>query len=85
MSKNNDVSRRFFADFIASRIKAWGTEGDGSRPSDRSTADGAGGSPGGASQQPGAEARTDEAGPDGRRPLLPGQSDRRHSPGLGIG
>jgi hypothetical protein len=76
MSTNNDISRRFFADFIASRIKAWGTEGDGSRLSNRSTADGAGGPPAGASQQPGAKARTDEPGPDGRRPLLPGLSDR---------
>jgi hypothetical protein len=85
MSTHNDFSRRFFADFIASRIKAWGKEGRGSGSSSRSTADGAGGPPGGASPQPGAEARPADPGPDVRRPMLPGRSDRRHASGLGMG
>ena len=32
MSATHDFSRRFFADFIASRIKAWNLEESGSRP-----------------------------------------------------
>jgi hypothetical protein len=35
MSATNDFSRRLFADFIASRIKAWGLEGGVSRTIDR--------------------------------------------------
>jgi hypothetical protein len=40
MSATHDFSRRFFADFIASRIKAWSLEGGGSRPASRITAAG---------------------------------------------
>ncbi len=81
MSTPNDFARRFFADFIASRIKAWGMQEDGSGTSTRSHAHDAVGPLGGTSQQP------DAAGsaPDSRRPRLPGLSERRHSPGLGIG
>jgi hypothetical protein len=32
MSTTHDFSRRFFADFIASRIKAWNLEESGSQP-----------------------------------------------------
>ena len=35
MSATNDFSRRLFADFIATRIKARGTDEGGSRPSRR--------------------------------------------------
>ena len=38
MSVNHDFSRRFFADFIASRIKAWALEEGGSRPASRAAA-----------------------------------------------
>jgi hypothetical protein len=38
MSTTHDFSRRFFADFIASRIKAWGLEESGSRPASRTAA-----------------------------------------------
>ncbi len=84
MSAPNDFARRFFADFIASRIKAWGMEGDRSGKSPRSSAHDAVGPLGGAGPQPGA-AGAAESTTDGRRPRLPGLSDRRHSPGLGIG
>ena len=38
MSATHDFSRRFFADFIASRIKAWGLEESGSQPASRTAA-----------------------------------------------
>lgn len=83
MSTPNDFARRFFADFIASRIKAWGME-DGSGKSTRSPAHDVVGPLGGASQQPDAAGPGDSA-PEVRRPQLPGLSDRQHSPGLGMG
>jgi hypothetical protein len=49
MSATNDFSRRFFADFIATRIKARGTDECGSRPARR----------GGAARAPGDPARVD--------------------------
>ncbi len=84
MSTPNDFARRFFADFIASRIKAWGMQEEESGRSARSPAHDAVGPLGGAGQQPDASGPADAA-PDVRRPRLPGVSDRRHSPGLGIG
>jgi hypothetical protein len=45
MSATHDFSRRFFADFIASRIKAWGLEEGGSRSASRTAAIVAGGAP----------------------------------------
>jgi hypothetical protein len=38
MSATHDFSRRFFADFIASRIRAWKLEGGESRPTPRTLA-----------------------------------------------
>jgi hypothetical protein len=38
MSANHDFSRRFFADFIASRIKAWSLGEGGSKPARRAAA-----------------------------------------------
>jgi hypothetical protein len=38
MSATHDISRRFFADFIASRIKAWAREEGGSQPRGRAVA-----------------------------------------------
>ncbi len=45
MSTTNDFSRRLFADFIATRIKARGTDEGGSRPSRRDGAARAEGNP----------------------------------------
>jgi hypothetical protein len=84
MSTPNDFARRFFADFIASRIKAWGMQEDRSGTSPQSPAHDAVGPLGGASQQPESAGPAGSA-PDPRRPRLPGLSERRHSPGLGIG
>jgi hypothetical protein len=84
MSTPNDFARRFFADFIASRIKAWGMKEDGSATSIRSPAHDAVGPLGGTNQQPDPAGPAGSA-PDARRPRLPGLSERRHSPGLGIG
>jgi hypothetical protein len=83
MSTPNDFARRFFADFIASRIKAWGTEG-GSEKSARSPAHDVIGPLAGASQPPESAGPAGSA-PDVRSPRLPGASESRHSPGLGIG
>jgi len=40
MSAPKDFSRRFFADFIATRIKAWSLEEGRARPSSRTPAEG---------------------------------------------
>jgi hypothetical protein len=40
MSATKDFSRRFFADFIATRIKAWSLEEGGARPVSRTPAEG---------------------------------------------
>jgi hypothetical protein len=65
MSATNDFSRRFFADFIATRIKAWSLEEGGSRPSRRSPAE--------ATEDDPAHVETHAADPvDRPRGLLPG-------------
>lgn len=67
MSATHDISRRFFADFIASRIKAWAREGGGSQPRGRSVAGSDDGDP--ARDE---TAVVDAATIDEERGLLPG-------------
>jgi hypothetical protein len=64
MNASSDFSRRFFADFIASRVKAWTLEEGKSRPASRPHA------PGAAEDPARAEARPADA--IDRRGLLPG-------------
>lgn len=86
MSTSEDFARRLFADFIASRIRAWGMEYDGSRPAMGVSAPGAAsGRPAVASEQPGADARAAGAGSDGRPAELRILADPRRTPELGIG
>ncbi len=53
MNASNDFSRRFFADFIALRVKAWSLEKGKSRPTSRPHAPGAGEDPARAETRPG--------------------------------
>jgi hypothetical protein len=85
MSANSNFSRRFFADFIASRIRAWKLEGARSEAPGRCAAQGSGGSTAGGKLQSDTEARRDAAGSDIRRPRLPDLTDPRRPHGLGIG
>jgi hypothetical protein len=65
MNATKDFSRRFFADFIATRIKAWSLEEGGARPSSRTPAEGTAADP--------AHVETHAADPvDRPRGLLPG-------------
>jgi hypothetical protein len=65
MNATKDFSRRFFADFVATRIKAWGLEEGGSRPASRTNAEKTGDDP--------ARVETDAADRvDRPRGLLPG-------------
>ena len=67
MSVNPDFSRRFFADFIASRIRAWAQEEGEIRPASRAAAQAVDGDP--TRLQAGA---IDDAPIDEPRGLLPG-------------
>ncbi len=71
MNANHSFSRRLFAEFIATRVKAWRLERSGP--------------PTGAVPAPASEARRDGSGLDVRSPLLPGLPDPQRSRGLGIG
>lgn len=80
MSAPSNYSRRFFAEFIATRITAWRMQGGRSASSSRSLA-GTGHPAVASHQDPHAAA---EPGRDGRRLRVPGLSDRRLSPDPGI-
>jgi hypothetical protein len=86
MTRSEDFSRRLFADFIASRIKAWGREYDGSGPTMRVSArGGTGAHPRVSSEPTGADARGTAGGSDARagEPRVP--ADQRRTPELGLG
>jgi hypothetical protein len=85
MNANHSFSRRFFADFIASRVKAWRLEGLRSESPGRPSANHPYGHPAGGGQQPATEARRDASGPDVHPPRLTGLTDPRRSHGLEIG
>jgi hypothetical protein len=80
MSALNDFSRRFFADFIASRIRIWSQQ-VGGPPSSIRPAAGPNGLADSAGPEPDAEAET---GRDGRGLRVPDPSGRQPSPDQGI-
>ena len=84
MNAPNDFSRRFFADFIASRIKAWSLEA-GRPPSPSRPVAGPNRPAGAANPEAEVEAGPANPGRDGRPLRRPGRSDRQHSPDQGIG
>jgi hypothetical protein len=85
MNANHSFSRRFFAEFIATRIKAWRVESVGSeRPAGRS-AHHAAGSAAGHGPRSDAESQPDTAARDGRHSLLGGLAEPRRAPGLEVG
>ncbi len=71
MSAPNDFSRRFFADFIASRIKARGMEKDGSRSPRRPGTVNANNPPRTVSEPASAESRPAATGSDPAIPCFP--------------
>lgn len=82
MSALNDSSRRFFAEFIASRIKAWSLH-EGRPPSSGGPVAGTSTPAASANPEPEAETGPAGAGPDGRRPRVPDRSDRHTPPDQG--
>ncbi len=85
MNANYNFSRRFFAEFIASRINAWSLERGKSASPGLSSVDRSSGSKAGTNPRAGTETRRDGSGLDDRHPRLPGMSDPRRSHGLEIG
>lgn len=79
MGSTDDFSRRFFADFIASRIRAWGLDQNGAHPSRRVPDD----SPDGAGRFVGREPGVPGSLSDLRRRRLLDLADPRPSPGMG--
>jgi hypothetical protein len=81
MNANHSFSRRFFGDFIASRIKAWRLERVNAEPSAGSPAH----HPAGKAPRPDTESRPDAAARENRHTLLPGLAEPRRSHGLELG
>lgn len=66
MSATSDFARQFFADFIASRIKAWGLDDARTSSRRRAVTDSTGRRPGAPGQQAGSETHPSHPRPDGR-------------------